>query len=233
MEHAPELAKQARAQVIVIDWGSSDLSCCSYPLLVFCHMKKISEWMANAMKMCSTIGSSTSISNTWLIGHSLGAQFVGYTAESLFKSGLIVNRLIGLDPSGPLFNKYFVRGKCHGIQLGHANQTMIFYTNPGGLGAEFQSDSVDIRVLCNSEKEFCQHGCDCNNLICNHIYATATLFTALVKRHRLEATYLDDTKNAVEQVSLYDKMRSGLYDLDSNRNPTLQKEMKKHSSDEL
>lgn len=205
---------------MAIDWGSSDLSCCSYPLLIFCHANTISQWMARVIKKCSTFGTSSSMSNTWLIGHSLGAQFVGYTAKSLSESGARVKKVIGLDPCGPFFAKSDGNGKCHGIQVGQADHTMIFYTNPKGLGTE-PTDSADVRILCNSKTDFCQHGCDCNHLTCNHFYATRTLYEALVKGNHLKAMSLSNEKNGSARVSIYEEMQSGLYDLDSSENPSL------------
>lgn len=159
------------------------------------------------------------MSNTWLIGHSLGAQFIGYTAKMLNKSGERVKKVIGLDPCGPFFAIKGAKGKCHGIQLGQADHTMIFYTNPNGLGTE-PTESADVRILCNRKANFCQHGCDCNHLTCNHFYATKTLYSALVNGHPLEAT-LETAPDNNAQVSIYDEMQAGLYDLDSNSNPTL------------
>lgn len=229
IEHAPALAKQAQAQIVAIDWGSSDLSCCSYPLLIFCHAKVISSWMAHVIKKCSAFGAATSMSNTWLIGHSLGAQFIGFTAKSLNKSGHRVKKVIGLDPCGPFFAKNGLNGKCHGIENGQADQTIIFYTNPHGLGTE-PTDSADVRILCNRKNNFCQLGCDCKHLTCNHFYATNTLYAALVQGNHLQATCLTNQLNGTARISIYDEMSPGLYDLDSNQNPLLQTSIKKRSA---
>lgn len=154
LEYAPILAKKANAQVIAIDWGFNELSCCSYPLLLFCNMNQVSQWLAKILKECSKIGYSTSAENTWLIGHSIAAQFMGQIAQILFKiHQLRVEKLIGLDPSGILFANKNTDGKCHGIQKGNANQTIIFFTNPEGLGTNDLALG-DVGILCNKKKNF-------------------------------------------------------------------------------
>lgn len=168
--------------------------------------------MAKIINKCSKHGASTSKSNTWLIGHSLGAQFAGFTAKKLSKTGSKVEKLIGLDPSGPLFAKN-ENGKCHGIEKGHADQTMHFITNPGQLGVE-NVDIADVHILCNSKREFCQPGCNCNDMMCNHFYARGALFEALVQRKQLQAQHVRD-KTEIAHVSIFDKMKPGVYDLDS------------------
>lgn len=231
-------------------------------MLLFCHVKEMSEWMARIIRKCSTIGSPTSISNTWLIGHSLGAHLVGYTAKSLSERGHKVKKVIGLDPSGrfaitsilsdacfcelykeqvrifplslsgPFFAKSIVTGKCHGIQSGYANQTVIFYTNPGELGTE-HFDTADVHILSNSKHNFCQNGCDCSDFMCNHFYASKTLLNVLVRRQQLKATYLSDGKGKAARVSIYDRMQPGLYDLIASNNPILKESNKFHEKIEL
>lgn len=224
--------KRANAQVVVIDWGSSELSCCGYPILLFCHMKAISDWMAKVIKNCATIAPSTAVSNSWFVGHSLGAQFSGLTAQSLSKSGLKVEKLVALDPAAVLFaDKKSRSGKCHGIVKDHASQTMVFMTNPGVLGID-DYRLGDVNVLCNQKKSFCQHGCPCNSSVCNHIYATKTLFEALVDGAPLNANYLSETdKNA--KVSIYETMEHGLYNIESDHNSALQKKFNYRDVSEL
>lgn len=234
MKNAPKLAKRANAQVIAIDWGTSELSCCSYPILLFCHMNAISAWMAKCLRNCATIAPSTSISNTWMIGHSVGAQFMGSTAKHLIDFGEKLEKLIGLDPASPLFMDKFDGGKCQGIAPDFAHQTMIFLTNPGSLGID-HTNLANVNVYCNMKKGFCQYGCECNNPMCNHFYVSQTLFDTLADGTPLIASYLNDERleNVVHKVTIYETMKSGLYDIDSDNNPTLQKLITKRENDEL
>lgn len=228
------MAREANAQVVAIDWGSSELSCCSYPLLLFCHMNRIGDWMTHILRKCSTIGHSTLFANTWFIGHSLGAQFLGRVAQKLQKvDKQQVGKLIGLDPSGPLFVSKNANGKCHGIQKGYANQTIIFFTNPGQLGT--QTALGDVSILCNKKKKFCQNGCECNDSLCNHYYAAHTLLAKLIEAMPLKATHLNGNteEEEVAIISIYEYMKAGLYDLDIDANCELKKTMIKHEIDEL
>lgn len=187
-------------------------------------MNIISEWMAKVIKTCSTIASSTSISNTWLIGHSLGAQYSGYTAKNLNKPLSKVEKVIGLDPAGPLFFDKSNNGKCQGIQKEYAIDTMVFMTNPGELGIKnYKLASVNVHV--NKEKNYCQYGCQCNDMRCNHLYAAKTLLSALAEGNELDAVILtnkimNETKH---KITIYKSMQPGIYDLESDNNPSLQR----------
>lgn len=197
-------------------------------------MNRIGDWMTQILRKCSTIGHSTLITNTWLIGHSLGAQFFGNVAQNLLKiDEQQVGKVIGLDPSGPLFVSKNANGKCHGIQKGYANQTIIFSTNPGQLGA--QTALGDVGILCNKRKKFCQNGCECNDSLCNHFYAAHTLLPKLVQVIPLKANYLSGNTEEKEDanISIYEHMKAGLYDLDIDTNCELKKTMSKHEIDEL
>lgn len=222
MDHAQRLAKQANAQVITIDWGSSKLSCCSYPMLVYCYMDIISEWMAKVIQTCSTIAPSTSISNTWLIGHSLGAQLSGYTAKNLQTETTKVRKLIGLDPAGPLFgDNYILPRKCHGIQREYADDTMVFMSNPGVLGTRNNSLAA-VNVYINQENDFCQLGCECNDISCKHRYAYKFL-KLLADHEEIHGTKLDDENpDSMYSVTMYEKMQPGLYDIESDNNAALE-----------
>ncbi|XP_055306490.1 phospholipase A1-like [Sitodiplosis mosellana] len=195
-------------------------------------MSKISAWMAKVIETCSTIAPSTSISNTWLIGHSLGSHMIGYTAKSLNKLTSKVEKLIGLDPAGPLFIKKFGGGKCQGIQKEYAIDTMVFLTNPGGLGTE-NDKLAAVNVHVNLEKDYCQYRCQCNSSMCNHIYASTTLFGALARREDLKGTYLaDKEREPIHTVTIYKTMKPGVYAIESSKNPSLQ-QAKTHAYDEL
>lgn len=233
LEYAPILAKKVNAQVIAIDWGFNELSCCSYPLLLFCHMNQISQWMTQILKECSTIGNSTSAENTWLIGHSVASQLMGQISQNLLKiHHLKVEKLIGLDPSGILFANKNTDGKCHGIQKGSANQTIIFFTNPEGLGTNDLA-LADVNILCNKKKNFCQIGCDCDDSICNHSYAANNLFGVLVQEIPLKATFSNNNRNETAYISIYEHMKAGSYDLDTDGNYELQNSLGKNRKNEL
>lgn len=173
------------------------------------------------------------MANTWLIGHSIGAQLIGIVAQRLSKlNQQQIGKVIGMDPAAPLFATKTANGKCNGIQRGYANQTIVFYTNPGGLGTENLALG-DVNVLCNKKHKFCQHGCKCNDSICNHSYAVSTLLRVLIQAKSLKANHWNDDKMEPKHVSIYKEMMFGLYDLDAYENDELQNSSDKHTRDEL
>lgn len=195
-------------------------------------MHIISTWMAKVIETCAVHGESTSVSNTWLIGHSLGAQFSGETAKRLQESGSKVHKVIGLDPAGVLFQNDYQNGKCHGIQRDHAEQTMIFITNPGILGVN-SPDLASVSVECNKHNGFCQDGCNCLSMTCNHFYASKELFAALVEGKTLKGKCVTQSGSRSASISIYDQMEPGKYEMNAADNPHMLQKSTEKGHDEL
>ncbi|KAM7350121.1 vitellogenin-1-like [Cochliomyia hominivorax] len=84
------------------------------------------------------------IENIYLIGHSLGAQIVGYSGRYFAKfTGKQLTRITGLDPANPCFND---NNTLTGIQHDDAAFVDIIHTNPGCLGEENPLGDADFYV---------------------------------------------------------------------------------------
>ncbi|KAM7350126.1 vitellogenin-1-like isoform 1-T2 [Cochliomyia hominivorax] len=88
------------------------------------------------------------IENVYLIGHSLGAHIVGYTArffKQSTKSQLL--RITGLDPANPCFNGNKGDNRTlPGIRHGDAAFVDIIHTNPGAFGEPNPIGNADFYV---------------------------------------------------------------------------------------
>lgn len=72
------------------------------------------------------------IENIHLIGHSLGAHIVGYAGKEFYeKTGKLIPRITGLDPSNPCFKQ---GERLNGLSRGDAEFVDVIHTNPGVLG---------------------------------------------------------------------------------------------------
>uniref|UniRef100_T1L3D9 Lipase domain-containing protein n=2 Tax=Tetranychus urticae TaxID=32264 RepID=T1L3D9_TETUR len=86
--------------VFVVNWPKFAIT------LNYLAAKHDTETVGNALaefifKLCNF--SSLKSSDIHLIGHSLGAHIAGFAGNALKKKGLIIGRITGLDPAGPLF----------------------------------------------------------------------------------------------------------------------------------
>lgn len=216
---AQELSNQANAQVIDIDWGSSGLSCCNYLELVFCHIDAITKWMGNRIIDSSANGFTAPIERTWKIGHSLGVHFSTYTAEYVFsKTGRKMYNMIAMDPAGPFFAAEQSPGRCQSLMIDYFHNSTAIYTNPNLLGTG-HFNNAHVKILSNSKKNFCQHGCEKCDAICCHSYAPQNIFDKLIKKQQLSAKYLSGTDEPFRNVTMFERMEHGFYDLAPDYNP--------------
>lgn len=174
-----QFANVSNSTIMVVEWGFRGLSCYGYIQITLCLMSKIAELFAYLLHEC------VAIEKLDLIGHSMGAQIVGYISQLLALNGRRINRVIGLDPAGPGFQTGL---RCHGIQSGYTMNSMVFHTNPCQLGT-CDFNHGDINVLVNPNHGYCQPNCTCFlNPSCSHSYSTI-LFLKLALNTQLPAIY--------------------------------------------
>lgn len=153
----------SNSTVMVVEWGFRGLSCYGYLQITLCLISKIADLFASLLLEC------VAVEQLDLIGHSMGAQIVGYISQALAANGRRANRVFGLDPAGPGFATGL---RCHGIQSGFAMYSMAFHTNPCQLGT-CDFNYGDVHVLVNPNRRFCQPNCPCFlNPSCSHAYST-------------------------------------------------------------
>lgn len=174
-----QFATISNSTVMVVEWGFRGLSCYGYIQITLCLISKMSEFFAHLLLEC------VEIEKLDLIGHSMGAQIVGYISQQLVANGRRVNTVIGLDPAGPGFETGL---RCPGIQSGYATYSMAFHTNPCQLGT-CDFNYGDVHVLVNPNRGYCQPNCTCFlNPGCSHAYSTI-LFMRLALNTQLSAIY--------------------------------------------
>lgn len=206
-----KFADRSNSSIIAVEWGFKGLSCYGYIQITLCLIGKISEFFAHIMEKCVVV------EKLQLIGHSMGAQIIGYVSQHLALRGRIVNKVIGLDPAGP---GYEMGLRCQGIQTGFSNYSMIFHSNPCQLGTcDFSFG--DTNVLLNPNRGYCQPNCTCFlNPGCSHSYVTAE-FLKLAHGSQLPATYtqfhpLIPGFGEATQLTIYQNARPGYYVLNTD-----------------
>lgn len=209
-ESVQKYADLSNSTVITVEWGFRGLSCYGYIQITLCLIGKISQFFAHLMTKCVVI------EKLELIGHSMGAQIVGYVSQHLASNGRLVNRVIGLDPAGP---GYETGLRCQGIQRGYSNYSMVFHSNPCQLGTcDFSYG--DTNVLLNPGRNYCQPNCTCFlNPGCSHSYATS-VFMKLAQKAQLPATYTQINPiipgfGQAATFTIYQNMRPGYYVLNT------------------
>lgn len=196
----------SNSTIIVVDWGFYGLSCYGYIQITLCLIGKITDFFAHLLNNCVVVEEMD------LIGHSIGAQLIGYVAQHLKSRGRQVNTAIGLDPAGP---GYEFGLRCQGIQTGCAKYSMVFHSNPCQLGTcDFTFG--DVNVLLNPIHTYCQPGCTCFlNPGCSHSYVLQ-VFRELTQKIPLYATFtafnpaLPGLGEPV-LVTIYQNMKPGYY----------------------
>lgn len=217
---ASDLASKSNAMVIEIDWGTSNASCCNYLQLAFCFQDFMVDWMADQVINCAENGVLAPIQNTSIVGHSMGAQFGGATAQTIKeKTGEKLYKAIALDAAGPFYESESESGRCQGMQPDTAEHTIAMHTNPKGFGTDMLN-IAQINVLSNAKEDFCQHDVGCDPISC-HTYSMNPLFNLLVHEAPLKAVYLNDVNGPMQEISIFNEMKSGIYSLEANDNPAL------------
>lgn len=174
-----QFANISNSTVMIVEWGFRGLSCYGYLQITLCLIGKMANLFANLLLEC------VEIEQLDLIGHSMGAQIVGYISQALAANGRYVNRVFGMDPAGP---GYATGLRCHGIQSGFAMYSMSFHTNPCQLGT-CDFGYGDVHVLVNPNRRYCQPNCPCFlNPGCSHAYSTL-IFMKLALNTPLPAIY--------------------------------------------
>ncbi|GBP56144.1 Lipase member H [Eumeta japonica] len=81
------------------------------------------------------------------VGHSLGAQILGYAGNAFFgRTNKKIWRITGLDPAGPCFSNSFIEEQ---LRSGAAGYVEVYHCNAGGLGTT--SALADIDFFFNDE----------------------------------------------------------------------------------
>lgn len=200
----------SNATVMVVEWGFRGLSCYGYIQITLCLLGKIADLFARLLHGC------VAIEKLELIGHSMGAQIVGYISQYLAANGRRVNRVIGLDPAGPGFDTGL---RCQGIQSGYAMNSMVFHTNPCQLGT-CDFNYGENYVLVNPNRGYCQPNCTCFlNPSCSHSYSTI-LFLQLALNAQLPAIYtrfnpIFPGLGEPRLLTIYENIPNGYYVLNS------------------
>ncbi|XP_041484490.1 pancreatic lipase-related protein 2-like isoform X1 [Lytechinus variegatus] len=94
------LLQREPMNVILVDWsgGSSSLlyyRCRDNTRVVGREISALIKRFVNE--------AGANLDNIHVVGHSLGAHIAGYAGEDLAKANMILGRITGLDPAGPLF----------------------------------------------------------------------------------------------------------------------------------
>lgn len=221
VNNAQELANNANAQVIDIDWGTNGLSSCNYLELVFCYIESISKWMGNRIIEGSKHGFISPIEKTWMVGHSLGARFCTFTAETIYqKSKKRMYHLILMDIAGILFANEKASGRCQVSYVDHVQNSTIIYTNPNGFGTnDFDFEFAKVKILANAANNFCQKGCKNCDHNCCHSYGPTKIFYELVRKTPMHARFLSGSNQPLRNVTIFEPMEGGFYDLTPEYNP--------------
>lgn len=110
--------------------------------------------------------------NIHAIGHSLGAQILGYAGEEFMnKTGDKIWKITGLDPAGPCFGHSFINEQ---LRSGLADYVEVYHCNAGGLGTKSVLADIDFFFNDNGEKQpSCNGGIipfrsETNSMKCNH-----------------------------------------------------------------
>lgn len=220
-DSAQELANNANAQVIDIDWGTNGLSSCNYLELVFCYIESISMWMGNRMIDGSTNGFFAPVEKIWMVGHSLGARFCTFTAAYIYeKTKKKIHNLILMDIAGILFANEKVSGRCQIPYVDYVQNSTIIYTNPNAFGTnDFDFQFAKVKIFSNAENNFCQKGCKDCDPICCHSYGPKKIFYELVRKTPIYARFLSGSNQPLRNVTIFEPMESGFYDLTPEYNP--------------
>lgn len=206
-----EFADISNSTIIAVEWGFNGLSCYGYVQITLCLLDKIVDFIALLLTKC------VKIETLQLIGHSLGAQLVGYLAQHIkATSGEQVQKVFGLDPAGPGFGLGL---RCQGIQNWYANYSMVFHSNPCQLGT-CDLTFGDTNVLINPSRGYCQPNCRSQCFLnpgCSHSYVVQ-VFLRLAKKQTLSAVYTrfyPITPGKLETLSIYHNLYPGYYILDT------------------
>lgn len=87
-----QFSKVSNSTVIAVEWGFKGLSCYGYIQITLCLISKIADFFAHWLNQC------VNIEKLEMIGHSMGAQLVGYISQNLASRGRLTNKIVGLDP---------------------------------------------------------------------------------------------------------------------------------------
>lgn len=205
-----QYADASDATIIVVDWATSGLSCYGYYQLVFCLIDQIADLFAHFLSQC------VNIEKLHLIGHSLGAQMLGYIAQHLQLREHTVNSFIALDPANPGFAPNL---RCHSVQNKIAQYVAVFHVNPGFLGTPILTTG-NSSFLINPQCQYCQPDCNCNPM-CSHSYVLK-LFLKLTENETFPTTRAESPTECqgVENVNLniYNNLPDGFYCVNTYNN---------------
>ncbi|CAK1596541.1 unnamed protein product [Parnassius mnemosyne] len=90
------------------------------------------------------------------IGHSLGAQMLGYAGTTYInKTSEKIWRITGIDPAGPCFSNSFIEDQ---IRSGVAEYVEVYHCNAGGLGTTAVLADIDIFLNKGRKQPDCHEG---------------------------------------------------------------------------
>lgn len=214
-------ADKYNTDIIFIDSGATGESCASYVYINFCNIRKYaSVWAYALYEKCNL-----DIEKMRIAGFSLGGQEAGYLARRFVNYySRKPYALYGFDPAGPGYSK---GSFCQGIQPQFAQNTLIMYCDPYGLGSsDFCNADIIVRrnPQCNAPfGTYCQSECLGTPAVCSppcsccHSACASQFISLLEKDFPVTYTQTHDTFQGYPAILTLriNEMRKGNYSLDT------------------
>ncbi|XP_031762870.2 lipase member H-B-like, partial [Galleria mellonella] len=173
------------------------------------NAKKVGEMFAQTLQNLSEAG--LNLSNTHLVGHSLGAHLFGIAGNILSKEGTQVAWITGLDPASVGFENRPLSSKLH---AGSAGFVDVIHSDPDRYGYKRQMGTVDfwpnyrnfgpvIQPGCSnrqhsifSAEDLCNHN-RCWQILVDSLKYPGTLIGRYAENYRKWKKYSQEDKDAV------------------------------------
>jgi len=142
VEMKDEFLKNSKYNVILVDWQKAAAGP-NYPQAA-ANTRSVGAMIARLVQHLHQSGAP--YGNFHMIGHSLGAQIMGYAGKEIKRlDGASLGRISGLDPAGPLFESY---GPVVRVDAADADMVDIMHTDAeavvdAGFGTRYSIGDVD------------------------------------------------------------------------------------------
>ncbi|CAG5058859.1 unnamed protein product [Parnassius apollo] len=197
-----------KRNLILLDWeeeakmGALGFTV-SYVTSAAPNAKRIGEELGNSLLILVNAG--LDLNSIHLMGHSLGAQLMGYTGRFMRQRGKAVSRITGLDPARALFEGTFSFYTT--LSRTDAKFVDIIHTDPGNYGTSKSTGTVDIwpNYYGGNNK---QPGCPkdssdrfSSNDLCSHNRSWQYFVEAILSPTNISAIYADDYQAWLEDYT--------------------------------